>query len=226
MMKVVVAVCIYDRFLNLKEWIRNWKSCSTQDAELVIVHNYANEPDRDLYTGYCLDQGIKYIPRQNVGFDIGAFQDVCYNRLASFPQFDYLLWCTDDALPMRKDFIQQYIHKMTKNVAIAAMAISTERKRHVRTTGFMITREASSKLKFPNDPIVTKEECYHFEHRGGLHTMMNQILRLGYKVVQVSNVNLAPLWDSGFKKLRNRSDEHYQHFPKTEEKIPVVKICC
>src|SRR6188768_1108434 len=97
-MKVVVAVIIYDRFYNLVEWIRCWQMCATHDAELVIVHNYANEPDRDSYTGYCAERGIKYIARENVGFDIGAFQDVCKNRLEGFPEFDYLLWVCDDAL--------------------------------------------------------------------------------------------------------------------------------
>lgn len=223
---IVVAVCIYDRFYNLQEWIRCWKMCATQDAELVIVHNYANEPDRDSYTGYCAERGIKYIPRVNVGFDIGAFQDVCKNRLEGFPEFDYLLWVTDDALPMRKDFVYQYLQKMP-GVAVAAMAISTERRTHIRTTGFMITKEVCSKLKFPADPITTKEECYHFEHRGGVFTMMNQIIRMGYKVVQVTpKIEQACFWDSGFRKYRSREKEHYSLFPKEAQSTYKVAFIC
>lgn len=228
-MTVVVAVCIYDRSQNLKEWIRCWKMCSTQGAELVIVHNYANETDRDSYMGYCLEYGIRYISRQNVGFDIGAFMDVCKNRLEGFPEFDYLLWCTDDALPMRKDFVYQYLKKMTPGVAVAALELSKSVRLHIRTTGFGIIKDAANRLEFPADPITTKKQCYHFEHRGGLHTFLDQIRRMGYTAVQVSTIQTACFWDSGFKKYRSREQEHYQHFPKLEattyKRSHLKKIC-
>ena len=148
-MKVVVAVIAYDRFYNVVEWVRCWNLCAKQDAQLVIVHNYANDGDRESYQAFCAEAGVSYIPRHNIGFDIGAFQDVARNRLEGFPEFDYLIWCTDDVLPMRKDFVYQYLQQKAD---VAAMHLSPSVRLHIRTTGFGITREALNKMQFPADP--------------------------------------------------------------------------
>ena len=223
-MKVIVAVIAYDRFYNVVEWVRCWNLCAKQDAQLVIVHNYANDGDRESYQAFCAEAGVSYIPRTNIGFDIGAFQDVARNRLEGFPDFDYLIWCTDDVLPMRKDFVYQYLQQKAD---VAAMHLSPSVRLHIRTTGFGITREALNKLQFPADPITTKAECYHFEHRGGRQTFLDQIKTLGLKAVQVTkNVHDACFWDSGFKKYRTRIREHYTLFPKeVQSKNKVAFIC-
>lgn len=225
-MKIVVAVIVYDRFYNLVEWIRNWGSCSQQGAELVVIHNYANEGDRQSYQEFCNETGTRYIPRTNIGFDIGAFQDVSRNRLEGFPEFDLLLWCPDDNLPMRKDFIYQYAQKMTPNVGVVAMEVSKSVRRHIRTTGFMVTREVCNRLQFVADPITTKEQCYHFEHRGGHQTFLDQVTRMGLVTRQLSDISVACFWDSGFKRYKNREKEHYMIFPKEAQSTGKVAFIC
>lgn len=225
-MKTVVCVIIYDRFFNLVEWLRCWAMCETQDAELVIIHNYANEPDRESYTGYCAERNIKYIPRTNVGFDIGAFQDICRNRLEGFPDFDYLIWVTDDCLPMRKDLVYQYVSRMKPNMGVVAMHISGEHHKHIRTTGFCVTKEVCNQLQFPADPITTKEQCYHFEHRGKRDIFMQQVMRMGKQVTQLTPVDSAMFWDSGFRKYKSREKEHYSLFPRESQSNGKVAFIC
>ena len=117
-MKIVVAVIIYDRLTNLIEWIRCWKMCETEGAELVIIHNYKSVQEKDIFYLYCEKEGIKCFSRPNIGMDIGAFQDVCYGRIEKFPEWEYLLWCTDDVLPMSRSFLSPYINKIKNSPEI------------------------------------------------------------------------------------------------------------
>lgn len=226
MSKIVVCVVVYDRFYNIVEWVRCWAMCEYNNAQLVVIHNYANESDLDSYRSFCSDSGITYIPRINIGFDIGAFQDVCRNRLDGFPDFDYLIWCTDDNIPMRKDFVHQYTQRMISNVAVVAMAISKNVRLHIRTTGFAIKKEAALKLQFVADPVVTKEQCYHFEHRGGKETFLDQIVKMGYRAVQLTEINDACFWDTGFKKYKSREKEHYNLFPRPSQSNAKIAFIC
>jgi hypothetical protein len=224
---MVVAVVVYDRFQNILEWVRCWNLCETQGSELVIIHNYANEADKESYKVFCQGAGVTYVPRENVGYDVGAFADVCRNRLPGFPDYEFLLWVCDDALPMRKDFIKQYLDCFKHfKVGVAALEISKAVRTHIRTTGFAIRKEVAEKLQFPADPITTKEQCYFFEHRGGPHIFLDQVIRLGYKAVQVSPVQTACFWDSGFKKYRNREKEHYQLFPRPAQGTAKIAFIC
>src|SRR5688572_4031522 len=120
-MKVVVAVVVYDRFQNVQEWTRCFEQCDTHNAELVIIHNYKNEAEEHAYRSFCQRANVRYIARKNVGFDIGAFQDVCKDRLEEFPQdYEYLLWCTDDIFTMKKTFVQDFLAKFRDGVACVA----------------------------------------------------------------------------------------------------------
>ncbi|MEO8414752.1 MAG: glycosyltransferase family A protein [Ginsengibacter sp.] len=226
-MKIVVAVCVYNRFENIKTWIRCWEQCDTTDAELVIVHNYyGNKTESARYEKHCIDNGIKYIPRSDGGFDIGAFQDVCKNRLTGFPDYDYLLWCTDDVLPMNKDFISLFINKLSEpGIGVSAMDISDEYDRHIRTTGFCLKKDTAAKLSFKADPISTKMQCYGFEHRDGSETFFNQIVSMGLKPEMVSAANNSPLWDTGYLYRLNRQPEHDLIFSNIQPKDKVVVIC-
>lgn len=224
---IVVAVIVYDRFDNIKEWVRCWAMCETQGAQLVIIHNYDSIEAKEAYSLFCLEAGILYIPHENVGFDIGRFQDVCRNRLEGFPDYDYLIWCCDDSLPMRKDFVKQYVDQFKNpKVGAAALEISKSVRTHIRTTGFAVRKEVADKLQFAADPITTKQECYLFEHRGGTNIFLDQVIRLGYKAVQVSPVPTACFWDSGFKKYRSREKEHYQLFPRPAQSKGKVAFIC
>lgn len=223
-MKTVVAVCVYDRFENIQRWVRCWKQCDTKDAELVIIHNHYN--NKNLYrqfANYCSDNNIRYIPREKQGFDIGAFQDVCRGRLKAFPDYSHLLWCTDDTFPMTKDFITPFIDTLNKpDVGVAAMHISNQYVRHIRTTGFMLRKETASKLTFKVDPIITKDHCYGFEHRDGPKTFYNQVQAMGLRAVMVTPLETSPLWDSGFIERIERLKEHEQVFGSQLPATPVT----
>lgn len=225
-MKIVVAVVVFDRFQNVVEWVRCWAMCETSNSELVIIHNFANESDKSSYKEFCDQAGIRIIQRTNIGFDIGAFQDVCRNRLEVFPEYDYLIWITDDCLPMRKDFIKQYMDRMIPGIGCAALEISKSVKLHIRTTGFCVPKNVADRLQFVADPIVTKEQCYKFEHRGGNDIFLEQVRRMGLRAVQVSAIEVAPLWDSGFKKYKNREKEHYNLFPRPAQTNAKVAFIC
>src|SRR6185503_16178087 len=112
-MKTIVVIMVYDRLDNVKRWNECWKQC-IQNAELVIIQNYdGSESIKD----YCESENMKYIRRQNIGFDIGAFQDICRERLEGFNNdWDNLLWCADDTFPMRKDFVTPYVQNLKEGI--------------------------------------------------------------------------------------------------------------
>ena len=198
---VVVAVVIYNRFSNLEQWIACWKQCNTQNAQLVIVHNhYGDTKEKEKYEQYCAKHCITYVPRSGGGYDIGAFQDVCRNRLPGFPGYEYLLWCTDDCIPMRKDFIRPFVSALLDpRIGVSCIQISSEWAPHIRTTGFCLRKATAEALTFPEDPILTKEHCFAFEHRAGEGTFYRQILRMGLVPVTVAPDAESPLWDSEFR---------------------------
>lgn len=214
---IIVAVVVHDRFQNIIEWVRSWNLCETQGAELVIIHNYASLDDVSAYSEFLTEAGISYVPRINVGYDIGCFQDVARERLDGFPNdWNYLIWCTDDCLPMRKDFIHQYISRLEKpNIGCVAHEMSRQVKLHVRTTGFAISKQTALKLKFPADPVTTKRHCYEFEHLSR-NAIYEQIKAMGLQSIQIEkDLRVSPLWDSG-RPGRSRLDrrkEHYSIFP-------------
>jgi len=182
--KTLVVIIVWNRFENLKKWINAWNLCAKMGAELVVIHN--QESDNHKYWKLCDDNGILYVARENAGFDIGAFQDVCKERLANFPnKWDNLIWITDDCIPMQKDFVCQFIDKLTDDY-IPCYEISTEVKPHIRTTGFLVTKEVSKKLTFPNDPIHRREDCYQFEHKSKT-AFYEQIIKMGKKPVMVTD---------------------------------------
>lgn len=227
-MKTVVAICVHDRFENIKTWITCWGQCKTTDAELVIIHNhYGNQNELNKYSNYCRDHGIRYVPRSSGGYDIGAFQDVCRNRLAGFPAYEYLIWCTDDVLPMNKDFVSLFVNKLNQpGIGVSAMEISDEYARHIRTTGFCLKRETAGKLIFQFDPITTKMQCYDFEHRDGSRTFYNQIASMGLKSEMVSPAGNSPLWDTGYAGKLSREAEHNMIFPKLKASEGKVVVIC
>lgn len=199
MPKTVVSVVVYDRIDNAERWLRCWRQSDTRNAELVIIHN-SNEDCNFTYL-FNNVENAKVIGRKNIGYDIGALQDVARRRLPGFPDYDFLLWCTDDTIPMDPDFIARFTDPMEKGVGVTCMQISQERTRHVRTTGFCMRRETVERLKFPADPIVTKAQCLSFEHGQNISygfNMLRQIERLRLAAHQVAPLDRSPLYDMGF----------------------------
>lgn len=230
----IVAVVVYDRFQNVKEWIRCWQQCDTSQSELIIIHNFVNEAERDAFIGYCAEHGIRIISRENIGYDIGCLQDVCRERLEGFPNdWQNLIWVTDDTLPMDKHFIVRFTDQLKNGVDVAAMEIcptqntvQVRAKNHIRTTGFAIKKELSLRLEFPCDPVVTKEDCFQFEHRGN-NIFLDQIKRWGLNAVQVTkDINKSPLWDMGRKRQAHRKAEHFKTFPFKEQSTAIVTFIC
>jgi glycosyltransferase involved in cell wall biosynthesis len=189
--KVVTAVIVFNRPENIKEWGEIWDK-TKQSGELVFIHN-DNGEDYSKLTGKH-----KYIRRPNIGYDIGAFQDVCLNRLEGLPDYDLLLWCTDDTVPIKTNFVDQFTLRMTDETGVCCMHISDEYAKHIRTTGFMITKETASKLTFPANPIMTVAECHDFEHKSMKRSFYRQVRVMGKKVVQVSPLQSSPLYDKNY----------------------------
>ena len=225
-MKILVTIVVYNRFVNLQRWLNCWKQCNTENSELIVIHT-GDEVQK--FQTAC-NNIATYIHRQNIGFDIGSFQDVCKERLQGFPNdWDYLLWCTDDTFPMTKDFIAPFVNIIDSHtVGLSCMQISKSKPGnivHVRTTGFCIPKEVANRLTFPADPIKTKQECYHFEHRGGKQILSEQIRSMVLDVVQVAPNASSPLWDSGFWKRLDRQREHDSVFgykQSTGDKVTII----
>jgi hypothetical protein len=214
-MKIIVAVIVYDRLENIERWIKCWKLCNKEGSDLIIIHNYKNQSEKEIYRDICKTANVGYVPRKNIGMDIGAFQDVCRGRLEGFPnEWDYLLWCTDDVIPMSKKFVSFYLQAIKKSgVGVACLEISREVKTHIRTTGFIIDQLTASKIVFPIDPITTKQHCYEFEHRGK-NAFYEQVRGLGKITLQIHpDLKKSYLWDSHVRAHYKRWNEHYNEFP-------------
>jgi hypothetical protein len=212
-MKTVVAVIVFNRIWNIAKWIDCWKKCDTAGAELVVIHNVDTGENSVAMKAMCDEAGIKYIRRQNIGFDIGAFQDVCLGRLDGFPtNWENILWSTDDTIPMQTDFIKIFVDALEKDgVGISCMEISDEVRRHVRTSGICMKKQTAEKLQFPADPMLTKDHCWDFEHRGN-NTLLDQITAMGLKAKQCGHIVVSPMWDTQHRASLGRQDEFNHAF--------------
>lgn len=221
-MKTVVCIVIYDRLKNLERWIEIWNQCNTKDSELRVIHNFYSESEQHAFKQLCAKNKITYIPRKNVGMDIGVFQDVAKKRLPAFNNdFDNLIWVTDDVFPMRKDFVKYYVGILNQyNVGVVCMEKSLEVKPHIRTSGFAIKKDALNKLQFHTD-IKTKEDCWQFEHKNN-NAFLEQIIKMNLAVIQPELVESSVFWDSHMRK--SRLEENLKEFP-TLKKNKVIVVC-
>jgi hypothetical protein len=228
MVKVAVSVVIFNRLKNLKRWLEIWDKLDLKDAELRIIHNVHNNNITERFQDVIGDRtSVKYIPRQNLGFDIGAFQDVCRNRLRGFDyDFKNLLWFTDDTMPIRRDFLDAYLEPFSDpSVGMTCYEISPQVKKHARTTGFCLPIETLPKIQFEQNLIKTKDDCYNFEHRSE-RSLYNQILNLGLEVKQIAPIKSSPIFDteSGGMQWTDRTKEflRYWEFELPPSKIAVI----
>jgi hypothetical protein len=220
--KTVVAVIVYNRLANLERWLNCWDLCDKNNAELVVIHNQDEGIDRSKYVKACERHKVKYVPRLNKGYDIGALQDVASGKLKGFPEYDTLLWVTDDTIPVAKNFVALFLDKLSiAGVGVSCMEIGTEVTPHIRTSGFCIRKEVLSKIIFPS-VIKTKEHCWEFECRGGNKTFYQQILAMNLKSEMVAELAASPLWDIDHRKNLNRWEEYERTFFKKEKKITFI----
>lgn len=223
--KIVISIVVYNRLTNLEHWLQCWEKCDQTGATLVVIHNQDTDDRSEKFRELCHSHGVQYIRRPNVGFDIGAFQDVCRDRLRGFPDWDRLLWLTDDTFPMATNFVKQFSEAMTDGVGVACMEVSKYVTDHIRTTGFMLDRSTARRLTFPADPIVTKQHCYLFEHRAKDQIFYRQIINMGLRVKMVAPRQNSPLWDTGYHRRENRRAEHEDLFGKFSDPDRVVFVC-
>lgn len=221
-----VVIVVYDRMDNVEKWLNIWQKCETGNTRLIVIHNI----DTAVQTSsHITEHGTIYIQRKNIGFDIGAFQDVCRDRLPGFPaDWQQLLWCTDDTFPMQKDFLNYFA--LQPGEGIRAMEISPYAREHVRTTGFSISREVANKLRFPADPIVSKKHCWLFEHRWHRNTLMDQVKVMGLRVLMVAPRERSPLFDTGYHRKQPRDKELNDNWglnvPVKVDHVPSVTVIC
>lgn len=222
--KTLVCVVVYNRYHHLRHWIQCWHKCEQRGAQLVVIHN-TDDPD-PIYEEVCKEPGITYIQRANVGYDIGAFQDVCRNRLKGLPVWDRILWMTDDTFPMTPDFTLPF-HQALDNpeVGVACMELSPYVTMHVRTTGFMIERKVAELLTFPVERILTKQHCYLFEHRGQKKILYSQVKAMGLDCVMVETRETSPMWDIGYHRRLDRLEEHVRLFGPIDLNDRILIIC-
>lgn len=226
-MKVVVAVVVYNRVENIKKWVHCWGRSERENCQLVIIHNHDSTESYEAVKRLTKSVDGIYIPRPNVGYDIGALQDVVMNRLEEFPdEYEFLLWCTDDTLPMTRGFVWEFVTRMEEGISLVCMEISKEVRAHIRTTGFMLRAEHVAQLKFPINPITNKQQCYDFEHRGGPVTLLEQVQQWGTPI-QATDIESSPLWDTGHRskaaiKRSKRREEEFTNMWKDPVQPPVV----
>lgn len=215
MEKTVIGVVIHNRSDNLIEWLRCFK-LFFDNIDLFIIHNYERDSDISIYRELCIQAGAYYIQRKNIGYDIGAFQDVCKERLFGFPNdWKYLIWATDDTIPMNKNLVSLYEKIMKKeNIGVGCLEISEEIKRHIRTSGFILSKEIALQLNFTEDPIISHNACWAFEHSHP-NAFYEQIIGMDKKVIQLtSDIKNGYLWDIHRREYLNRWEEHYHEFPE------------
>ena len=196
-MKTALTVVIYDRDHNLRTWCAAWGLVRAKypDVEFRVICN--NPTKYDFYRSQVEAVGGVFIERPNRGFDIGSLQDIARRRLAGFGEYDFLLWCVDDLLPIRPDFIDAFLNARTNPAEIPVFELSLNPVRHIRTTGLFMPCELVEKLEFQADPVETKEHCYRFEHRERANHFLLQIERHGYRAKQIAPVINSPMWDTG-----------------------------
>lgn len=220
MKKNYIAVIVYDRYHNLQRWLHCWNLCNHHDFELVIIHN-SDVGEQPKYKEICDYYGVQYIVRRNEGYDTAPFQDICLERLEGFNNdWDKLMWATDDWFPMHKNFIKDYVNYMEDGVGVVCTEVSEQVKTHIRTSGFLITKEISKKIHFHSERIVSKQDCYNFEHAKP-DAFYEQIMGMGLKVVMVAPLEKAPIWDSEHRASLNRMEEHNSVF-YSSKKVAVI----
>jgi hypothetical protein len=211
--KIIVVVCIFDRFENLRRWAHAWSMSETTDAKLFFINNHYAGVDTSYWEQFCKNSNINYQIRPNIGYETGIIQDVVTKTLLSEEDWDVLFFVTDDTIPMKKTFIQTYIKELEKpDVGLVCMEISGQVTPHVRTTGWCVTKQIAEEIQFPEGIIDDKSKCYHFEHTGGEDTLMSQILRMGKRVVQISSLENSEIWDTHHTPL-NRWEQWHTEFP-------------
>ncbi len=175
-----IFVVVYNRIKNIELWVKAWNKTSYHgNIPFTIVHNHDERSKEfaEQLVKIATDNKMAYWQHDNTGMDIGAFK----KTIESATNVNNFFWFTDDYLPMKKNFLDPFIERLTDNVGLVAACYEPENESnkhaHVRTVGFAIKNEVAKKLVFPAD-MNSLRDCYEFEH--GSNNMLKQIIHLGY----------------------------------------------
>lgn len=184
-LKILVGVIVYKRKNTISAWLRAWQNAEKYGAKIAVVHNYdGDRPPEDQKENIMQYKPDYYLPRPNVGWDLGAFQDMLTETRVDFP-WDVIVWFTDDCLPMRKDFLKPFVYKISEP-GMGLVGQCSEGS-YMRTNAFAVKKEVMKKIEYvegggageePNcSKILNREHCLRFENR-----FAKQVENLGYKV--------------------------------------------
>ena len=200
-MKILVCVCVYDRIYNIEKWLKAWQKSYKFNAKFAICHNLKD----DFLSDDLISKVDYYVSRINIGYDIGFFQDIISKKYLKDVDWDVLIWFTDDFMPMKKYFLKPFVEKISKDdvgLVGACFEPSNQNNKnyHFRTNAFGIKRNTAEKLKFPADPILSRQQSFEFEH--GNNNMTIQIENMGF--------NCIPAIGNPYPK------EGYSHWPNND----------
>jgi len=185
-LKVVVAVCIYDRLREIVNWLRAWGNANHYGCKLAVVQSWGelNGDESQGFPNPLQAEVIKqfgpdyYLPRYNVGMDMRALKDLPNDpRLGQL--WDAIIWFADDCLPMNKDFLVPFLAALSNpRVGLAGAFPEGDT---VRTVAFGIKREVMNKIPWINGgDIRTRHHCLKMENQ-----LKHQVENAGYEVVSL-----------------------------------------
>lgn len=209
---IYVGVCCFDRPENMEFWLKAWRKMDTTDAKLIFVLTGPVKPPA----------GANFIRFPNAGMDIGAFQ-----RFLWMPfEWDRVLWCPDDMIPMRPDLLTYYqTADLVGTYWSNGDVEGNPGVEMIRSGGFSVTKEVANLLEFPAKLLmdISKEQCYRFEF--GDYNFYKQVKKMG-KSIRLADGSVPPdsppwtsveqdyLWDRGhFWMISEESQQrHKQRF--------------
>lgn len=212
---ILIAVVVYNRVHNIQTWINAIQKIREEEKDynakfLVICNGEGNNQDK--IESLCNSKVVDYfVRRDNIGYDIGSLQDLINGKYKLPYDWEFLHWAVDDTIPMNIDFISIYHAKLfEESVGIVGTELSRLIWPHLRTNSFYINRETAEKLVFPCHRVVSKEDCYAFEHHKKV-CLKDQIESMGLKVVVAGKHNKL-FWDTEHDAQANLMKTHKRVF--------------
>lgn len=199
--KPLVGVVTYKRLRTIDSWLRAWNKAEHYGSKLVVVHNYDGRLARQEEENIQKHKPDYYIPRQNVGRDIGALKDVISGKIYLPYDWNVLIWFTDDVIPMRKDFLLPLLREISKpSVGLVGGWMDG----NVRTICFAIKKELARKVNFVDDP---------FDMESGPNNISNQIKDMKFEV-RLPTQRYSPkyAWDCDYEGIVDLWDKYESQF--------------
>jgi len=199
--KPLIGVITYNRLHTIDSWLRAWNNAERYDSKLVVVHNYDGQLSSKEEKNIQKHKPDFYVPRHNVGRDIGAFRDVVFGKINVPYDWNVLVWFTDDIIPMRRDFLLPMLREISKpTVGLVGGWMDG----NVRTVCFSIKKELAVRLKFVDDP---------FEMESGASNISNQIKDMRYEV-KLPTQRYSPkyAWDCDYEGIVDLWDKYESQF--------------